>query len=443
MRSVVRLLAVLSLWTACAAGQAPPRTPCPPPVTFADGLTPRTVRHVAPGGDDRSGDGSMTRPFRSIQRAARGLTPGTALRLHPGTYEGGVVFDGLRGAATAPIWIEGDPAEARPLIRGGHQGLYMTRVSHLVLRHLEIAGTRDNGINVDDGERVDDPEAAHSVVFDDLDIHDTGRQPSGVPDCLKLAGVNAVVVARSRFSRCGAAANGAAGVNGVGIHRALIQGNRFHDTGFGGIQVKGGSADVEIVGNDFRDAGERAINMGGATGWQFFRPSLRRTEANAEAARIHVRENVFVRGEAAAAFVGCVSCSFTANSVVNPGGWVLRILQESVTRDGVMFAPAGRGRIAGNLFLFARADLNRGEDINVGAGTDTASFELTGNAWFARDAPADSHPRLTTFRGTVRGDEMGEAPIFADGPAPYRIAGPGPGAAAACVPPIPDDTGSR
>ncbi len=400
----------LLLATACA-GQAPP-TPAPScraPLTFADGKTPATIRHVATTGDDARGDGSATLPYRSIARAARSLAPGTAIQVHAGSYAGGIALANLHGTADAPIWIVGAPGEERPIVQGGTQGIYLQRPRYVVLRHLEIAGTADNGINVDDGDEMANEDAARFIVFDDLDIHETGRRPSGVPDCLKLAGVNDFVIMNSRFADCGTAEHGAVGVNGVGAHRGHVFGNRFLDTGYGGVQFKGASADVEIVGNEFQNAGWRGVNMGGSTGGPFFRPPVSASATNYEAARLHVVGNSFAGGETAAAFTGCVECAFTGNRVTNPSRWALRILQETTSIGGASFAPASRGTIADNLFYFRRADLNAGEDINVGANTDTASFALSGNAWVAHDDPAASAPRLPLFRGSQAGETSGAA----------------------------------
>ena len=306
--------------------------------TFELGKTPSGIRHVAPGGSDATGDGSAARPFQTISRAARNLAPGTAVYVHAGTYGGGVFLSGLRGADTAPIWITGAPGEARPVIRGS-AGLQLTRPRYVIVQHLEVRDTDDNGINVDDGDDVGNADAARFVVFRDIDVHDTGQRPAGVADCVKLSGVNDVTVIDSQFARCGAGpASGSVGIGGVGVRRATIAFNRFRSTGFAGVQVKGGSADVEIRANLFEDAGSRGVNMGGSTGRAFFRPPLSSSRPNAEAARVRVVANIFVGGEAAAAFAGCMDCEFSRNTVVNPSKWLLRVLQETVSLPGYSIA---------------------------------------------------------------------------------------------------------
>lgn len=57
---------------------------------------------VAISGDD-SGSGAHDDPLRSIQAALGKATPGTAVRVRAGIYDGSVVLDGVHGTADAPI----------------------------------------------------------------------------------------------------------------------------------------------------------------------------------------------------------------------------------------------------------------------------------------------------------------------------------------------------
>jgi len=395
-----------------AVSQSPP-TDCVLASTFADGKAPRLSRHVAVDGSDTAGDGSVPKPFRTLARAVRDVAPGTALYLHAGTYSGGVLVSQLRGTAAAPIWISGAPGEPRPTIRGGGDALHFIKPRYLVIQDLEIVDAGGNGINIDDGDEVGDVDAARFVVVQRVSIRDAGRHPLGIADCLKLAGVSDVAVLRSTFGRCGdGPGSGAVGVGGVGVHRVTIASNRFEANGYGAVQVKGGSDEVDIIGNVIQDAGWRGVNMGGRTSPQFFRPPPTRDRPNYEAARVRTRANVFAGGEAAAAFTGCVDCEFSHNTVVNPSKWVVRVLQENVSLGPYVFAAASGGVIADNIFYFRRSDLNTGEDINIGAGTEPASFSLARNFWYAHDVPRQSSPRLGAL-GAHTGAIVGVDPQFA------------------------------
>jgi hypothetical protein len=376
--------------------------------TFADGLVPAQELHVATNGSDGSGDGSAQSPFATIEHAASLATPGTAIRVHAGTYAGGAYIDDLAGADGAPIWIGGAPGEARPVFDGGGEAMHLSRARYVVVHDLEVRNMTANGINCDDGGDVGNPDASHHIVFRNLFIHTIGS--GGNQDCLKLSGINDYFVLDSEMTVCGGNGSGSA-IDHVGCHRGVIARNHIHDLTGNGIQCKGGSEDIDIRWNRLIEAGFRAVNMGGSTGFEFFRPPLSMSSPNAEARDIRVLANVIVGGDASAAFVGCVDCEFAANTVVNPHNWFFRILQETVSGGGYTFLPASNGVVRSNLLYFARGDLS-GEDINIGGNTDPGSFTLDSNLWYAHDNPGASAPATPPV--TETGAVIGEDPGLAD-----------------------------
>jgi hypothetical protein len=375
-----------SLGTGGAAGGA--TGACEAIATFADGRTPAREVFVAMNGS-AAGDGSPASPVDTVERGIALATPGTAVRIRPGTYAGGAFVNGLAGSATAPIWIGGVPGQARPIIEGGADAMHLVRPRYLVIHDLEVRATTANGINVDDGERYADPDAARFLVFRGLFIHDVGS--GGNQDCLKLSGLNDYVVVDSRFERCGGGGSGSA-VDQVGCHRGLLARNVFADLAGNGVQCKGGSEDVEIRWNRMTNAGERAVNMGGSTGAEFFRPPLSTTAPNFEARNIRVIANLLVGSTSPLAFVGCVDCLAANNTIVDPTRWIVRVLQESVTTATHMFLPAQGGQLVNNLVYFSRAGLST--HVNVGANTQADTFTFRNNLWYAHDMPAQSMPSL-------------------------------------------------
>ncbi|MBN2575205.1 MAG: right-handed parallel beta-helix repeat-containing protein [Deltaproteobacteria bacterium] len=369
------------------------------------GLTPQRTLHVAANGSDTSGDGSAGQPFATIERAARGIAAGTAISVHAGTYAGDIWLEGVHGTATAPVWIGGATGEARPVIEGGSEGLHLSRPAWVVLRDLEIRKATANGINADDGGDYADPQAAHHVLFQGLFIHDIGS--TGNQDCLKLSGLGDFAVLGCEISACGA---GGSGIDHVGCHRGQIAGNDFHDLGGNAVQTKGGSEDIEIRANRFVNAGERALNLGGSTGLEYFRPPVSTTTANVEARNIRAYANVIETSLAAVAFVGCVDCVAANNTIVDPGKWVVRILQETTSSDSTTFLPASRGHFANNLVYYARAAVST--HVNVGPDTDAPSFVFSHNLWYAHDDPARSAPSLPVAE---TGAVVGQDPRFATG----------------------------
>jgi hypothetical protein len=355
--------------------------PCGAISTFEDGTMP--TREIFVDADASGpGDGSEAEPFPTLDAALGEATPGTAIRIRPGSYAGGAFASGIAGTADAPIWIGGMPGATRPVITGGSNAVQLSAVSYLVLHDLEITGQDSNGINVDDGEVASGD--THHVVFRNLFIHDIGS--GGNQDCLKLSGVDDFFVLGSEFVGCSAGS----AVDHVGCHRGLVAGNTFSDLGGNGVQSKGGSEDIEIRQNLFFNAGERAVNMGGSTGFEFFRGALSTSGVNFEARDIRVIANVFRGGISPVAFVGCVGCLAANNTLYDPEHWVVRILQETTSTSEYTFAPASDGRFVNNVIHYALGDLST--HVNVGGDTSPETFEFANNLWYAHDEPASSEP---------------------------------------------------
>jgi hypothetical protein len=379
-------------------------------VTFETGKQPAALLHVATTGNDTTGNGSAGSPFATIERAAQAAGPGTAIRVHAGTYAGGMFIGNLAGTAAAPIWIGGAPGEARPVFEGGGNAIQFSQVRNLVVHDLEIRDTSVNGINTDDGGDYANPDATRHVVFRDLYIHHVGS--TGNQDCLKLSGVNDYFVLDSEIAFCG---GGGSGIDHVGCHGGLIAGNFFHDMGVNGnaIQTKGGSADIEIRANRVVNGGGRAMNVGGSTDLEFFRPPVSTSDPNAEARDIRVIANVIEGSPAPLAFVGAVDSLAAHNTVVSPTNWLMRILQETTTADNppYTFLACGNNTVAGNIFYFDRSDLSF-EDVNIGPDTAPGTLTFSRNLWYAYDNPAQSQP--TNLPVAETGGIAGQDPLFLD-----------------------------
>lgn len=378
---------------------------CPAPLHFASELAPSSFIHVATTGSNASGDGSPGNPYATLARAAQDAVPGSAIVIHAGTYAGGLFIANLRGTAAQPIWVGGAPGEAPPLFNGGSNAIQFQRPAYLVLHDLHVAGSTSNGINIDDGSEYANPLAAHHVAIERLDIRDIGS--TGNQDCLKISGLNDFWIFDSEFENCG---NGGSGIDFVGAHRGLVYGNLLTDTGNSGVQAKGGSADIEIRANRLVNVGGRALNMGGSTGFEFFRPPLSTTVPNAEARAIRALANLIVgSSQAPLNFVGCVDCVAAHNTLVNPGSWLVRILQETTSSGSFVFEPARDGLLQNNLFLFRRSDIGSSA-VNVGGNTDPASFVWLHNLFYASDQPAQSNPNAP---GNVTGSVLAQDPLIA------------------------------
>lgn len=103
------------------------------------------VVHVSTTGSDSTGDGSATRPWRTVTRAVRGLSAGSTVYIHAGTYDATAVdlaaSAALDGTATAPITLRGAPGEARPVLKSnGTSPIFNLNRRYWILDGLELDG---------------------------------------------------------------------------------------------------------------------------------------------------------------------------------------------------------------------------------------------------------------------------------------------------------------
>jgi hypothetical protein len=329
----------------------------------------------------------------ALDAALRAARPGTTIVLAAGGWRGGRVLDGLAGTAQRPIVIRGADPEAPPRFEGGGSALHLRRVAHLELRDLAITRATGNGVNVDDGGDATTP--SRHVALRRLHVTDIGER--GNQDGLKLSGVADFTVDGCTIERWGA---GGSGVDLVGCHRGRIEGSLFlqrEGTMGSGVQAKGGSSEIVIHGCRFEEAGSRAVNLGGSTGFEFFRPPLGKPP-HAEARAITVEHCTFRGSDSPIAFVGVDGAKVHHNTICEPRRWAIRILQET-TAEG--FVPCRNGEFFRNLVVF-RSDRWSSGGVNVGGGTDPGSFTFRENWWYCNDAPDRSRPQLPVAEKAAR-----------------------------------------
>lgn len=368
---------------------------CSVTATFADAATVLdTVWVSAERGDDGTADGSWDNPFATLEAALGAAQPGDDVRLEAGTYAADNWVEGLQGTASNPIHVGGAstvPAEM-PVIQGGGEGLHLVDPRYVVLENLIVRGASSNGINIDDGGDYSTP--AEYVVLRNVTIEDVGS--GGNNDCLKLSGLDRFYVLESDFARCGAIGSEGSGIDMVGCHDGAIVGNTFDTMGANAVQAKGGTARIAIARNLVTNGGARAFNLGGSTDLPYFRP----LGADYEARDLWAFSNVIVGGEAAIAFVGCDGCLAANNTILDPGRWVVRILQESV--DG--FVPCRNGRFVNNLVVYSSAVIST--EVNVGPDTSPDTFTFSHNLWFDADAPGSAPDLPVAEDGSVLADPL-------------------------------------
>lgn len=331
--------------------------------------------------------------FSSALRKAK---PGTTVLLEPGRYEGGVYAENVHGAEGRAVTVRAaDPADP-PRISGGTGGIHLSKVSYIEVRDLVVEGASHNGINIDDGGDIGRP--SHHVVIRNVRVSDL---PKGNHDGIKLSGVDDFLV-----TGCSVARWGGSGIDMVGCHRGVIEGGTFSDGGDSGVQAKGGSSDIVVRTCRFVDAGQRAVNIGGSTGLDYFRPPLSLVPEGRryESKDVTVEGCTFSGSLSPIAFVGADGAVVKFNTFYRPGRWVVRILQETSTPD---FVPCRNGVFEDNLVVFSSSAWSAG-GFNVGPGTDALSFAFRRNHWYCFDDPSQSPPRLPVAEsGGVIGKDPG------------------------------------
>lgn len=120
--------------------------------------------HLAPKplGDDATGDGSLAKPFFSLNRAASVVAPGDGIVLANGTYAyTKQAILKLNGTSTAPIVIA-SATGAKPVIDGSqawyprsHSGLlFFEASSYVIVDGLEIKNSKEAGLAITESHHI-------------------------------------------------------------------------------------------------------------------------------------------------------------------------------------------------------------------------------------------------------------------------------------------------
>lgn len=316
-------------------------------------------------------------PYPTLSAAANIAQPGDTLLMHAGIYPGGLSITNLKGSPNQWITIKNAPGES-VILEGGSNAIQLVEPAYLHLLGLIFQHQTGNGLNTDDGGTYDTP--AHHVIFEQCTFRDMSA--SGNNDLLKLSGLDYFEVRNCLFQN---GATGGSGIDMVGCHFGKIIANEFENMGSNAIQCKGGSEHIRIAGNFFKNCGQRALNIGGSTGLQFFRPDT----AHFEAARVQVFSNIIIGSQAPIAFVGAVEVDVAHNTIYRPDKWAIRILQETI--DPSRFLPCGNNRFRNNIVVLSNANP---VVTNIGPNTAPESFAFSNNLWYQVDNPNWNGPDI-------------------------------------------------
>jgi hypothetical protein len=336
-----------------------------------------------------------------FNRAMAAVKPGDRVLLAPGDYAGSFSFRNIHGTDRQPIVIAAADRERPPRFTGPTIGLHLAACSHIDLVALDITGTRANGLNIDDGGNFERP--SHHITLRSVRVR--GIDSRGNVDGIKLSGVDDFLVVDCTVERWGGSGSA---IDMVGCHRGVITGCTFREGGSNGVQAKGGSSEVVVRRCRFENAGQRAVNVGGSTDDRVFRPPAKAMpeKARYEAKDIRVEGCTFVGGDAAIAYVNVDGAVVRFNTIVRPGRYAVRILQERTEPE---FVPSRNGVFEDNVIVF-RSDRWAGA-VNVGGGTAPETFTFSRNLWYCEDRPDRSQPKLPVMETN---GVVGQDPQFRD-----------------------------
>jgi RNA polymerase sigma factor (sigma-70 family) len=241
---------------ASSAPVTPSATPAGGPAT---GLgVQRADIYVAPDGED-SGDGTLRRPYRSLQKAVAAVRPGETIALRGGTYRpaAGITITST-GTASRRVVLS-NYRDERPVIDASaipaDQWAITQRTAYWTVQGLEVRGSRSHAYVC---------RACSNTVFRRLSLHDNAR--SGL--LLRDPGTTANQVLDSDFS-ANRDPSGATGVGiGLGVQFGsgagnLIRGNRASGNAAVGFDLGSFASPVTVEYNWAYGNGASGFTLGG------------------------------------------------------------------------------------------------------------------------------------------------------------------------------------
>jgi hypothetical protein len=273
--------------------------PTAAPTPVAEGRT----RYVAASGSDRF-EGTLERPFRTVQRALEDVEPGTAIVLRGGaSKERPVAFAGPARIRQPRVTLRSYPGEwaaIRCPVNDEENAAICVEfdvdASDGKLERLEVSGGFYYGVSFETKWDWGDPNdrgGASRVTLEDCVIHDTGRDAVKIkPSC------DDITIRRCEIHHSGVGYppgtpqedKNAEGIDNVNGDRMVVQDSYVHDTASTGIYFKGGATDCVVERTRVERAGEAGVLVGFDTSVEFF--DLKENPGYSEAIRGVVRNVV-------------------------------------------------------------------------------------------------------------------------------------------------------
>lgn len=226
--------------------------------------------HMSPSGHDVTGDGTETKPYRSIQYVLDEVAAaGSTLILHGGTYNETVrirdrditLRSKMGEQATIQTPVDDESIQQTIRIDVDADGCSLQR--------LEIIGGYYYAVKLETRWEWGDPNdrtGVSNVLLQDCIIHDSGR------DCVKVTPeCDDVVITRCEIYNSGKRdGRNAEGIDNVNGDRMTVRDCFIHDTATTGVYFKGGAIGCIIERTKVLNCGGLGIALGYDTSPEWF-----------------------------------------------------------------------------------------------------------------------------------------------------------------------------
>ncbi|MEL6931898.1 MAG: right-handed parallel beta-helix repeat-containing protein [Pseudomonadota bacterium] len=194
------------------------------------------------------GNGSKDRPYKTIQEAIDAAQPGTTVLVREGQYRENIEFD-VSGKKGAPITLKSADGPGKAVIKpakANEDTIQIDGEDHIVIDGFELHGSNDDHrqvIHVHSVKNKTDP-ASNIEIVNNV-IH------RGAGDGIKISKSNDILVQNNEIIGGG---RKEAGIDIVGGARVVIDSNKIKDINNLGINMKGGSEDIVVINNEVSGA---------------------------------------------------------------------------------------------------------------------------------------------------------------------------------------------
>jgi len=191
--------------------------------------------YISTAGNDTTGSGTYSAPYRTVARALMEADSGDVITMRGGVYNGAVEID-QPGITLRSAWGEwahiSNPYDTQPDV-----SVYLDlNARHCTLQRLEISGGYYYAVKLESSWGWGE-DFATSVTIDGCRIHDSGR------DCIKITpGCDDATIRRCEIYNSGMRdPSNAEGIDNVNGDRCLVQDCHIHDIATNGLYFKGGA----------------------------------------------------------------------------------------------------------------------------------------------------------------------------------------------------------